>query len=208
MSTKRKEMTLAVAQVIRKMDALLGISDDIAMALLGHVTETEIEMKLDIQILYLRRVHHFCFYAGRWCKDCTNGCFRNRFVSDSMTCAQTCALDCEWHMIVDFKICCFHVVSLSPQQGNKVAMLSKSYSSARESRTSGACEIPVELQLCVKLQRNLPRLRDHCGPLGTRRGSKISWSFPRRSLLWLAPPCCTIKSRRSWNVSMSFLALS
>jgi len=73
MSTKRKEMTLAVAQVIRKMDALLGISDDITMALLGDVTETEIEMKLDIQILYLRRVHHFCFYAGRWCKDCTNG---------------------------------------------------------------------------------------------------------------------------------------
>jgi len=82
-------------QVIRKMDALLGISDDITMALLGHVTETEIEMKLDLQILYLRRVHHFCFYAGKWCKDCTNGCFRNRFVLDSMTCAQTCALDCE-----------------------------------------------------------------------------------------------------------------
>ena len=43
-------------------------------------------------------------------------CSRNRFVLDSMTCAQTCALDCEWHMIVDFKICCFHVVSLSPQK--------------------------------------------------------------------------------------------
>ena len=43
-------MTLVVAQVIRKMDVLLGISDDITMGLVGHVSETEIEMKLDLQI--------------------------------------------------------------------------------------------------------------------------------------------------------------
>ena len=144
---KEKRWPLAVAQVIRKMDALLGISDDITVALLGDVSETEIEMKLDIQILYLRRVHHFCFYASRWCKDCTNGCFRNGSVLDSMTCSLTYALDCEWHMIVDVKICCFHVFSFSSQQSNKVAMLSKSYSSA-QMKKAGRVELARFLWSC------------------------------------------------------------
>ncbi|CAK0822140.1 unnamed protein product, partial [Prorocentrum cordatum] len=27
------------------------------------------EAKLDLRVLYLRRVHHFCFYAAEWCPD-------------------------------------------------------------------------------------------------------------------------------------------
>ena len=54
-------------QVIRKMDDHFGISSDATSALLSHQLDTE--KQLDIQILYLRRVHHFCFYSGKWCKD-------------------------------------------------------------------------------------------------------------------------------------------
>ena len=54
-------------QVIRKMDDHFGISSDATSALLSHQLDTE--RQLDIQILYLRRVHHFCFYSGKWCKD-------------------------------------------------------------------------------------------------------------------------------------------
>ena len=62
-------------QVIRKMDDHFGISSDGTSALLSH--QLDIEKQLDIQILYLRRVHHFCFYSGKWCKD-------NDFASSSM----------------------------------------------------------------------------------------------------------------------------
>lgn len=62
----KKDVELS-AKVIRKMDDHFGISADATTAVLSHQLDTE--RQLDIQILYLRRVHHFCFYSGKWCKD-------------------------------------------------------------------------------------------------------------------------------------------
>lgn len=49
------------------MDELHGIPGEIASYILG--VEGPTEFKVDLRVLYLRRVHHFCFYAGKWCKD-------------------------------------------------------------------------------------------------------------------------------------------
>ena len=49
------------------MDELHGISTEITSSLLEFDGSTE--LKLDLQVIYLRRVHNFCFYAGKWCKD-------------------------------------------------------------------------------------------------------------------------------------------
>lgn len=54
-------------------------------------------------------------------------------------------------MIGDFKTCCFHVVSLSRQQSNKLAMLSKPYSSAQ-----------------MKRKQDEWSLRDSCGAAALR----------------------------------------
>jgi len=55
------------AEVVRKLDNLVGVPADITSSLLGQ--EMPDELKLDLQVLYLRRVHHFCFYAAAWCVD-------------------------------------------------------------------------------------------------------------------------------------------
>lgn len=55
------------ARVAQRLDALLGISPEDTKALLGQPGVSK--LKLDLQVLYLRRVHHFCFYAAAWCKD-------------------------------------------------------------------------------------------------------------------------------------------
>ena len=54
-------------EVIERMDELHGVSKEITSSLLDFCGNTE--LKLDLQVLYLRRVHHFCFYSGKWCRD-------------------------------------------------------------------------------------------------------------------------------------------
>ncbi|CAK0829801.1 unnamed protein product [Prorocentrum cordatum] len=41
--------------------------DEVTQAVLGWAGCSE--KKLDVQVTYLRRVHHFCFYSARWCED-------------------------------------------------------------------------------------------------------------------------------------------
>ncbi|CAK0876267.1 unnamed protein product [Prorocentrum cordatum] len=65
------------ARVVRHLDGLLGIEGDrrAQTVLRGEVTRAVLgragsrEQKLDVQVTYLRRVHHFCFYSARWCED-------------------------------------------------------------------------------------------------------------------------------------------
>jgi len=56
------------AIVIRKLDSLLGVPGDVTNALLDRTSESR-ESQLDLQVTYLRRVHHFCFYSALWCDD-------------------------------------------------------------------------------------------------------------------------------------------
>jgi len=64
-----KDMALS-ARVIRHLDKLSGIPPEITDAMLNqdHEDGSE-EARLDVQVLYLRRVHHFCFYAAALCED-------------------------------------------------------------------------------------------------------------------------------------------
>jgi len=55
------------ARAIRLLDALMGIPAEATEELLSRDGSNEI--KLDLQVLYLRRVHHFCFYAATWHED-------------------------------------------------------------------------------------------------------------------------------------------
>jgi len=55
------------ARVVHQLDELSGIGQEVTGVLLGQ--EGTPEAKLDLQILYLRRVHHFCFYGATWCDD-------------------------------------------------------------------------------------------------------------------------------------------
>eukprot|EP00927_Polykrikos_kofoidii_P083418 TRINITY_DN8530_c0_g1_i4.p1 TRINITY_DN8530_c0_g1~~TRINITY_DN8530_c0_g1_i4.p1 ORF type:complete len:1168 (+),score=275.69 TRINITY_DN8530_c0_g1_i4:136-3504(+) len=70
----REDLTLS-AQVVRKLNAAMLIPQDITEALVSAhdkepvAGEASDEAKLDLQVLYLRRVHHFCFYAAVWCED-------------------------------------------------------------------------------------------------------------------------------------------
>ncbi|CAK0798265.1 unnamed protein product [Prorocentrum cordatum] len=55
------------AQVVRRLDGLTGVPASVTESLLaGGGSE---EARLDLRVLYLRRVHHFCFYAAEWCPD-------------------------------------------------------------------------------------------------------------------------------------------
>lgn len=56
------------AQVVRKLDTLMLIPQEITEAMLG-AEAASVEAKLDLQVLYLRRVHYFCYYAASWCED-------------------------------------------------------------------------------------------------------------------------------------------
>ncbi|CAL1170443.1 unnamed protein product [Cladocopium goreaui] len=55
------------AEVLRRLDALLEVCHEATEYILQYPGSTE--LKLDLQVLYLRRVHHFCFYAASWCQD-------------------------------------------------------------------------------------------------------------------------------------------
>jgi len=55
------------ARVVRQLDALLGVPSKTTELLLGHAGSHE--AKLDLQLLYLRRVHHFCFYGATWAEN-------------------------------------------------------------------------------------------------------------------------------------------
>ncbi|CAK0858778.1 unnamed protein product, partial [Prorocentrum cordatum] len=55
------------AKVVRHLDMLMGIPSEVTQAVLGWAGSSE--KKLDVQVTYLRRVHHFCFYSARWCED-------------------------------------------------------------------------------------------------------------------------------------------
>lgn len=61
-----KDLELS-SQIIRKLDKLMFIPNEVTEFLLGR--EVPVELKLDFQILYLRRAHHFCLYAATWCDD-------------------------------------------------------------------------------------------------------------------------------------------
>ncbi|CAE7289106.1 SRRT, partial [Symbiodinium sp. CCMP2456] len=61
-----KDLALS-QQVIQRLDGLKEVSKDITALVLNAYGSTE--FKLDLRVTYLRRVHHFCFYAARWCDD-------------------------------------------------------------------------------------------------------------------------------------------
>lgn len=63
-------------RIVRKLDALAGIAAEVTEAVLGEAAQKDstaslidTEARLDMQLLYLRRVHHFCFYGCAWCED-------------------------------------------------------------------------------------------------------------------------------------------
>ena len=61
-----KDLALS-EQVMQRLDGLTEVPKDITALVLNAYGTTE--FKLDLRITYLRRVHHFCFYAARWCDD-------------------------------------------------------------------------------------------------------------------------------------------
>lgn len=63
------------AQIVCHLDTLTGIPHKTTKGLLSHAGSRE--ENLDLQLLYLRRVHHFCFYAAAWCGDGWELCARS-----------------------------------------------------------------------------------------------------------------------------------
>ena len=61
-----KDLALS-EQVIQRLDGLTEVPEEITALVLNAYGTTE--FKLDLRVTYLRRVHHFCFYAARWCDD-------------------------------------------------------------------------------------------------------------------------------------------
>lgn len=57
-----------VTQVVERLDKLVGIPAEVSSALAENCVGSIVE-KLDLRVLYLRRVHHFCFYNAAWCAD-------------------------------------------------------------------------------------------------------------------------------------------
>lgn len=55
------------ARLVRHWNTAVGISADATEAVLNTPGDTE--AKLDLQVIYLRHVHHLCFYSGLQCKD-------------------------------------------------------------------------------------------------------------------------------------------
>ncbi|CAK9030051.1 Serrate RNA effector molecule homolog (Arsenite-resistance protein 2 homolog) [Durusdinium trenchii] len=58
-----KDLSLS-AEVIQLLDKVHEIRQDFTAELLHF--QGSAEQKLDLQVIYLRRVHNFCFYAGKW----------------------------------------------------------------------------------------------------------------------------------------------
>eukprot|EP00930_Biecheleria_cincta_P054990 TRINITY_DN41363_c0_g1_i1.p1 TRINITY_DN41363_c0_g1~~TRINITY_DN41363_c0_g1_i1.p1 ORF type:complete len:750 (+),score=85.53 TRINITY_DN41363_c0_g1_i1:127-2376(+) len=82
-----KDVALS-ARVIKCLGKLCGVQSTLMESLLSHAGPPE--LKLDIQIMYLRRAHHFCFYTAVWCKDewelrdkCGRIVLRHRLPADS-----------------------------------------------------------------------------------------------------------------------------
>jgi len=55
------------AELIEKMDAATGVPQAQTTAILAH--GSDVTHKLDLRLLYLRRVHHISYYEGIMCKD-------------------------------------------------------------------------------------------------------------------------------------------
>jgi len=55
------------SRLVTHLDSLMGLGPQTAAVLLGSCRDPQ--EQLDLNVLYLRRVHHFCFYSGVWCKD-------------------------------------------------------------------------------------------------------------------------------------------
>lgn len=55
------------SRVIKKLDTLMSIPTELSAKIFSYYVEPE--KQLDIQVTYLRRVHHFCFYSARYCED-------------------------------------------------------------------------------------------------------------------------------------------
>lgn len=61
-----KDMELS-KRVICKLDAIMSVPLEKTHELLDW--EASVMEKVDVQVMYLRRVHHFCFYGCTWCSD-------------------------------------------------------------------------------------------------------------------------------------------
>lgn len=57
------------ARVVRKLDSLTGVPAEVTEAFVTWLNGADAEARLDLQLVYLRRVHHFCFYGCAWCDD-------------------------------------------------------------------------------------------------------------------------------------------
>lgn len=72
---KRLEMDAALAErVAVRLDSLQGIAPERGVGALaafarGQKKGASAEQCLDLLVLYLRRVHQFCFYTAQWCED-------------------------------------------------------------------------------------------------------------------------------------------
>lgn len=55
------------ARIIKCLDSLQGVRPEVTDAILSH--DAPVESKQDVQVAYLRRVHHFCFYSAAWFED-------------------------------------------------------------------------------------------------------------------------------------------
>jgi len=80
------------SRVVRVLDGLVGVRTEFTEQLLSQ--EQSPEEKLDLLVLYLRRVHHFCFYAAAWCDDEWN--LRKRCGSAVLRDTSTDAPEGEW----------------------------------------------------------------------------------------------------------------
>ncbi|CAE6945627.1 Ars2 [Symbiodinium sp. CCMP2592] len=68
---ERVEEDLKLAsQLVRALDSAVCISaEDTEKVAAAIMAVPEIEHRLDLHILYLRKVHNCCFYSGEWCTD-------------------------------------------------------------------------------------------------------------------------------------------
>mmetsp|Transcript_61457 Transcript_61457/g.121644 ORF Transcript_61457/g.121644 Transcript_61457/m.121644 type:complete len:488 (+) Transcript_61457:73-1536(+) len=55
------------SRLVTHLDCIIGLGHKTAEALLGCCRSPQ--EQLDLNVLYLRQVHNFCFYSGIWCKD-------------------------------------------------------------------------------------------------------------------------------------------
>lgn len=95
------------AEVVRRLDRLTGVAPEATEALLGR--QALPIAKLDLQVLYLRRVHCFCFYAAAWCDhewDLRQRCGAAA-LRESLSGAGKAAAEGEWAKAHDERLQCF-----------------------------------------------------------------------------------------------------